>query len=56
MSFGADHPETLHCMGELALTYQRQRRSKAVEELQSEVMETQKVKLGVNHPDTLTYW
>ncbi|MBE3045027.1 tetratricopeptide repeat protein, partial [Candidatus Bathyarchaeota archaeon] len=50
---GADHPDTLTSMGNLALTYWNQGRWKEAEELQFQVIERRKTKLGADHPDTL---
>ena len=41
-------------MANLASTYRNQGRWEAAEELQVQVMETRKNKLGADHPDTLT--
>ena len=41
-------------MANLASTYRNQGRWDAAEELEVQVMETSKKKLGVDHPDTLT--
>jgi hypothetical protein len=51
---GADHPDTLTSMANLASTYWYQGRWDAAEELEVQVMETRKKKLGADHPDTLT--
>ncbi|KAF1935093.1 hypothetical protein EJ02DRAFT_362259, partial [Clathrospora elynae] len=51
---GADHPDTLTSMANLASTYRDQGRWDAVEELEVQVIETFKKKLGADHPDTLT--
>jgi hypothetical protein len=51
---GADHPDTLTSMGNLASTLWNQGRWDAAEELEVQVMETSKTKLGANHPNTLT--
>jgi len=51
---GADHPDTLASMANLASTYWNQGRWEAAEELEVQVMETYKKKLGADHPDTLT--
>ncbi|KAH7409693.1 hypothetical protein BKA64DRAFT_693472 [Cadophora sp. MPI-SDFR-AT-0126] len=61
---GADHPDTLISMGNLASTYCNQGRWDDAEALEIQVLETRKIKLGVDHPDTLismgnlasTYW
>ncbi|KAK3394971.1 Tetratricopeptide repeat-domain-containing protein [Podospora didyma] len=50
---GADHPDTLTSMGNLALTYGNQGRWEEAEKLFVQVMETSKTKLGADHPDTL---
>jgi hypothetical protein len=52
--FGAEHPDTLASMGNLASTFQNQGQWKKAEELQVQVMETRKKVLGAEHPDTLT--
>ncbi len=51
---GADHPDTLTSMANLASTYRNQGRWKEAEKLEVQVMETSKTKLGADHPDTLT--
>jgi hypothetical protein len=51
---GAEHPDTLTSMANLALTYRDQGRWKEAEELDVQVMETRKRVLGAEHPDTLT--
>jgi hypothetical protein len=51
---GADHPDTLTSIANLASTYRNQGRWDAAEELEVQVMETGKKKLGADHPDTLT--
>jgi tetratricopeptide (TPR) repeat protein len=51
---GADHPDTLTSMANLASTLWNQGRWDAAEELEVQVMETRKKKLGADHPDTLT--
>ncbi len=51
---GADHPDTLSSMANLAATYSNQGRWEEAEKLQVQVMETRKTKLGADHPDTLT--
>jgi hypothetical protein len=43
---GADHPDTLRSMANMAATYKNQGRWKEAEELQVQVMETHKTKLG----------
>ena len=51
---GADHPDTLTSMANLASTYRNQGRWEEAEKLDVQVMETSKTKLGADHPDTLT--
>ena len=51
---GAEHPDTLTSMANLASTYRNQGRWKEAEELEVQVMETRKRVLGAEHPDTLT--
>jgi len=51
---GAEHPDTLISVGNLASTYWKQGRWKEAEELGVEVMETSKRVLGAEHPSTLT--
>ncbi|KAH0562201.1 hypothetical protein GP486_003102 [Trichoglossum hirsutum] len=51
---GAEHPDTLTSMNNLALTFWNQGRWKEAEELGVQVMETRKRVLGAEHPDTLT--
>ncbi len=51
---GADHPDTLTSMANLASTYWNQGRWEEAETLEVQVMETRKTKLGADHPDTLT--
>jgi hypothetical protein len=51
---GADHPDTLTSMNNLASTYWSQGRWDAAEELELQVMESRKTKLGADHPSTLT--
>ena len=47
-----EHPITLTSMANLASTYRNQGRWEAAEELDVQVMETSKKKLGADHPDT----
>ncbi|KEY74892.1 hypothetical protein S7711_09765 [Stachybotrys chartarum IBT 7711] len=54
MKLGADHPETLTSMGNLASTYRNQGRWEEAEGLEVQVVETSKTKLGADHPSTLT--
>ncbi|KAK3946627.1 P-loop containing nucleoside triphosphate hydrolase protein [Pseudoneurospora amorphoporcata] len=51
---GADHPDTLTSMANLASTFWNQGRWGEAEKLEVQVMETSKAKLGADHPDTLT--
>jgi Tetratricopeptide repeat len=51
---GAEHPDTLTIMSNLASIYWKQGRWKEAEELDIQVTETRKRVLGVEHPDTLT--
>ncbi len=48
-----DHPDTLTSMANLASTYRHQGRWEAAEELEVQVMEMSKKKLGLDHPSTL---
>ncbi|KAL2822076.1 hypothetical protein BJX63DRAFT_417851 [Aspergillus granulosus] len=50
---GAEHPDTLTSMTNLASTYWNQGRWNEAEKLQVHVMETLKTVLGAEHPDTL---
>ncbi|KAK4193988.1 Tetratricopeptide repeat-domain-containing protein [Triangularia verruculosa] len=50
---GADHPDTLTSMANLASTYSNQGRWEEAEKLFMQVMETFKIRLGADHPDTL---
>jgi hypothetical protein len=51
---GAEHPDTLASIGNLALTYWNQGRWKEAEDLEVQAIETRKRVLGIEHPDTLT--
>ncbi|EED12700.1 kinesin, putative [Talaromyces stipitatus ATCC 10500] len=51
---GAEHPDTLTSMANLASTYRNQGRWKEAEELLVQVMETMTRVLGVEHPYTLS--
>jgi tetratricopeptide (TPR) repeat protein len=51
---GAEHPDTLTSMTNLALTYSNQGRWKEAEELEVQVVETRKRVLGAERLDTLT--
>ncbi|KAJ6109868.1 hypothetical protein N7486_002103 [Penicillium sp. IBT 16267x] len=48
------YPDTPTSMGNLASTYRKQGRWEEAEQLDVQVMETRKTKLGEDHPDTLT--
>ena len=50
---GAEHPDTLTIMGNLASTYWKQGRWKEAEELDVQVKETRLKVNGAGHPDTL---
>ena len=50
---GADHPDTLTSMANLASTYMNQGRWEAAKVLEVKVIETYKKKLRADHPDTL---
>ncbi len=47
---GADHPDTLNSMANLASTLWNQGRWAEAETLEVQVMETRKTKLGADHP------
>ncbi len=51
---GAEHPATLVCMGNLALTLKHQGDLAGARQLQESVLATQQRVLGAEHPDTLT--
>src|SRR5277367_1890312 len=61
---GAEHPDTLSSMGNLASTYLNQGRWNEAEQLEVQVFEMRKKLLGAEHPDILssmgnlasTYW
>ena len=50
---GAEHPDTLSSVGNLACTYRDQGRWNEAEKLEIQVMEMRKKLLGAEHPDTL---
>ena len=50
---GAEHPDTLTSMNNLAEVYRHQGRWKEAEKLHMQVMETRKIVLGAEHPNTL---
>jgi putative hemolysin len=51
---GAEHPDTLTSMANLASTYGNQGRWNEAEQLEVQVMDMRKKLLGAEHPDTLT--
>jgi tetratricopeptide (TPR) repeat protein len=51
---GADHPNTLRSMTNLADTYHSQGKWNEAEQLEVQVMDVRKKLLGADHPDTLT--
>ena len=51
---GAEHPDTLKSMANLASTYWNQERYNEAEQLQNQVMDMSKKVLGAEHSDTLT--
>ncbi|KAJ7832578.1 hypothetical protein B0H13DRAFT_2429621 [Mycena leptocephala] len=51
---GADHPDTLSAMANLAATYRELGRYQEAEPLESIVLEKRKQLLGADHPDMLT--
>ncbi|KAF9894417.1 hypothetical protein FE257_007920 [Aspergillus nanangensis] len=51
---GAEHPNTLISMANLASIYQSQGRLNKAEQLKLQVVEIRKTVLGTEHPDTLT--
>jgi tetratricopeptide (TPR) repeat protein len=51
---GAEHPDTLTSIANLASTFRKQGRWKEAEELDLQVIETSKRVLGAEHPDTLS--
>lgn len=53
LKLGADHPNTLINMANLASTYRNQGRCEGAEQLEVQVLETRTMKLGADHPDTL---
>jgi serine/threonine protein kinase len=53
-SLGAEHSDTLHTKGNLALLYQSQGEYTAAETLHKDVLEVRTAKLGADHPSTLT--
>ncbi|KAL4985444.1 hypothetical protein BDW68DRAFT_144681 [Aspergillus falconensis] len=53
-ALGAEHPDTLASMANLASTYRNQGRWNEAEKLEVEVLEISKAVLGAEHPDTLT--
>ena len=53
---GAEHPDTLTSMENLASTYRRQGRLNEAEHLEIQVMDMTKNLLGAEHPDTSEVW
>jgi Tetratricopeptide repeat len=51
---GAEHPDTLTSMANIAVTYRNQGKWIEAEQLQVQVMNIRKKLLGAEHPDTLT--
>ena len=51
---GAEHPDTLRSMANLACTYMHQGRWNEAEKVEVQVMDMRKKLLGAEHPDTLT--
>ena len=49
---GADHPDTLSSMANLAFTWKEQSRDKEAIKLIEECVMLQTRKIGINHPDT----
>ena len=52
---GAEHPDTLTSIADLAKIYWNQRRWNKAEQLQIQVMDRRKNLLGAEHPHTLLY-
>jgi tetratricopeptide (TPR) repeat protein len=50
---GAEHPDTLRSMGNLARTYADQGKLNEAEQLENQVLDMSKKLLGAEHPDTL---
>lgn len=48
-----EHPSNMANMADLASMYREKCQWEEAEKLQVQVLETQKAKLGANHPDTL---
>ncbi|KAJ5669905.1 uncharacterized protein N7477_005268 [Penicillium maclennaniae] len=53
MTLGADHPDTLTSIANLASTYRNQGRWEEAERLEVYVLETREMKLGADYPNTL---
>jgi hypothetical protein len=53
---GAEHPDTLLSMGNLAVTYSNQGKWNEAEQLEVQVLDMRKKLLGAEHPDTLQAW
>jgi hypothetical protein len=52
MKLGADYPDTLRSMANLASAYRRQGQWEEAEKLEVQVMETRTTKLGADDSDT----
>jgi tetratricopeptide (TPR) repeat protein len=52
-TLGAEHPDTIRSMGNLACTYSDQGRWDEAEQLRIQVMDMRKKLLGAEHPDTI---
>jgi hypothetical protein len=50
---GADHPDTLTSMANLASTFSKQGRWEQDENVKVQMMETRKTKVGADYPNTL---
>ena len=51
---GAEHPDTLKSMGNLAIFYDEQGETEKAKALYLDCLEARKKVLGAEHPDTLT--
>ena len=51
---GADHPDTLSVMHNLAVSFFNQGKVEQARKLLLQVLDGRKVKLGENHPDTIS--
>jgi hypothetical protein len=52
---GQEHPDTLTSMNNLACTWKSQNRDAEALDLLSSCLELSRRKLGLNHPNTLTF-